>query len=117
MTTKNSTVENMQLCLTPLPTRKGAERVPLYSTRHLAPLYVDLMTDTIFLGIPLQRPFPRCQRPFQSLQTSDANRTVFSTFPDDYPQRVNVVNARRSRSEACLLTIYGGIKIVFYRYH
>ena len=40
--------------------------------------------------------------------------TVFSTLLDDYPQRVNVVNAGRSRAEACLLTIYGGTKIVFY---
>ena len=39
--------------------------------------------------------------------------TVFSTLLVDYPQRVNVVNARRSRSEACLLTIYG-IKVDFY---
>ena len=40
--------------------------------------------------------------------------TVFSTLIDDYPQRVNVVNAIRSSSEACLLTIYGEIKMVFY---
>ena len=42
--------------------------------------------------------------------------TVFSTLItlDDYPQRVNLINARRSRSEACLLTIYRGIKMVFY---
>ena len=33
---------------------------------------------------------------------------------DDYPQRVKVVNARRSRSEACVLMIFAGIKIVFY---
>ena len=53
MTTKKSTGDNMQPCLTPLPTTKGAERVSLCSTRHLTPLYVDLMTDTNFLGIPL----------------------------------------------------------------
>ena len=53
MTTKNSTVDNMQPCQTPLPTPKDAERVPLCSTRHLAPLYVDLMTDSILLGMPL----------------------------------------------------------------
>ena len=40
--------------------------------------------------------------------------TVFSSLLDEYLQRVNVVNARRSRSEACLLTIYGGIKMVCY---
>ena len=40
--------------------------------------------------------------------------TVFSTLIDDYPQRVIAVNARRSRSEACLLTFYGGIKMLFY---
>ena len=39
---------------------------------------------------------------------------VFSTLLDDYPQCVNVVNARRSRAEACLFTIYGRIKMVFY---
>ena len=55
MTTKTSTADNMQPCLAPLPTTKAAERVPLCSTRHLAPLYVDLMTDTNLLGIPLLR--------------------------------------------------------------
>ena len=40
--------------------------------------------------------------------------TVFSTLLDDYPQRVNVVNSRRYRPEACLPTNYGGIKLVFY---
>ena len=52
MTAKDSTVDKMQPCLSLLPTTKGAERVPLCSTRHLAQLYVDLMTDTILLGIP-----------------------------------------------------------------
>ena len=52
-TTKNSTGDNMQPCLTPLPTTKGAERVPLCSTQHLAPLYVDLMIEINLLGIPL----------------------------------------------------------------
>ena len=37
---------------------------------------------------------------------------VFSTLFDDYPQLVNVVNV--SRYEAFLLTICGGIKMVFY---
>ena len=63
MTTKNSTGDNMQPCLTPLPTTKGAESVPLCSTRHLEPLYFDLMTDSYLLGISLllsaiQRPSP-----------------------------------------------------------
>ena len=40
--------------------------------------------------------------------------TVFSNLLDDYAQRVNVVNVRRSRSEAYLLTIYGGIKMPFF---
>ena len=53
LTTKNSTGGNMQPCLTPLPTTKGAERVGLCSTRHLAPSYVDLMIDTNLLGILL----------------------------------------------------------------
>ena len=58
----NSTGDNMQPCLTPLPTTEGAERVPLCSTQHLVPLYVGLMTDTHLLGISLllsaiQRPF------------------------------------------------------------
>ena len=53
MTTKNSTSDNMQPCLTAVPTTKGAERIPLCSTRQLAPLYVDLMTDTNLLGISL----------------------------------------------------------------
>ena len=70
----------MQPCLILLPTTKGAERVPLCRTRYLAPIYVDLMTDTILFDILLllsaiQSPvYPRCQRPFQSLQKPDANR-------------------------------------------
>ena len=86
ITNKNSTGDNMQPCLTPLPTIKAAERVPLCSTRHLAPLYVDLMTDTILLGIPLplsaiQRLLnPGCQRPFQSLQKPVANRNGIQHF-------------------------------------
>ena len=40
--------------------------------------------------------------------------TVFSALLEDYAQRVNVVSASRSRSKACLVTIYGGIKMVFY---
>ena len=58
MTTKNSTDDNMQSCLTP----KGAQRIPLCSTRHLATLYVDLMTDTNLLAIPLL--FSAIQKPF-----------------------------------------------------
>ena len=53
MTTKNSTVDNMQPCLTPLPTTKAAERVALCRTQRLTPLYVDLMTNTNLLGFPL----------------------------------------------------------------
>ena len=52
MTTINTTGDNMLSCLFPLPTTKAAERVSLCSTRHLAPLYVDLMTDTNLLDIP-----------------------------------------------------------------
>ena len=48
------------------------------------------------------------------LQLSMLVGTIFSTLLDDYPQRVSVVNARSCRSEACLLMIYGGIKMVFY---
>ena len=77
MTTENSTADNMQPCLTPLPTTKDAERVPLCSTQLLAPLYVDLMTVTNMLGIPL---YPRCQRPFQSLQKPDENRNGIQHF-------------------------------------
>ena len=79
----------------------------------MALLFVDLMTDTILLVIPLllsaiQRPgplYPGCQRPFQSLQNPNTDRNDI---------HVNVVNARRSRSEASLLTIYCGIKMLFY---
>ena len=77
MTTKNSAGDNMQPCLTLLPTTKVAERVPLCSTRHLAPLYADLMTDTIlcFFSVPSRGHLhPHCQRPFQCLQKSNANR-------------------------------------------
>ena len=117
LTNKNCTGDNMQPCLTPLPTAKAVERVPLCSTRHLAPLYVDLMTDTILLGIPLL--------------LSAIQRTSLSTLSKAFPKstktkckserysalcsmikRVNVFSASRSSSEACLLTIYGGIKMV-----
>ena len=117
MTTKNSTGDNMQPCLTPLPTTKDAERVPLCSTLHLAPLYVDLVTDTIF-------PFSQCHLEALSIHANHAVKglfkvyknqmqigTVFSTLLDDYRHHDHVVNARRSSSEACLLTIYGGIKM------
>ena len=83
--------------------------------------YVDLMTDTNLLGIPLllsaiQRPSLSTLPKAFSKPTKNQMQigTVFSTLLDDYPQLVNVVNARRSRSEACLLMIYAGIKMVFY---
>ena len=84
MTTKNSTSDNMQPCLTPLPTTKGAESLPLCSTRHLAPLYVDLMTDTILLGIPFLlstiQSLCTLSKAFQSLQKPNANRNGIQHF-------------------------------------
>ena len=104
-TTKNSSDDNMQPCLTPLPTTNSAERIPLFSARHLAPLYVDLMADTNLLGIPLllsaiQRPsLSTLSKAFFKVYKNQVQiGTVFSTLLDDYPQRVKVVNARRSRS-------------------
>ena len=73
------------------------------------------MTDTNLLDFPLlltaiQRPsLSTPQRPFQSLQKPAANRNGIQHLLDDYSQRVNVINARRYRSEACLLTLYGGM--------
>ena len=97
MTAKNSTADNMQPCLTPLPTTKGAERVPLCSTQHLAPLYVDLMTDTILLGIPLLlSAIQRISLSILSKAFSKSTKnqlqigTIFSTLLDDYPHLVNV---------------------------
>ena len=76
------------------------------------------MTDTILLGIPLLLSGidPAVKGPFK-VYKKKCKSELYSAldYPlDDYPQRVNVFNARRSRSEACLLTIYGGIKMVFY---
>ena len=81
ITTKTSTGDNMQPCLNPRPTTKGAERVPLCSTRHLAPLYFDLICYVSFFSVPSRGPlYPRCQRPFQSLQKPDANRNGIQHF-------------------------------------
>ena len=71
----------MQPCLTPLPTTKGAERVPLCSTRYLAPLYVNLMTDTILLGIPLS--IQTVKGLFKVYKNQMQIGTVFSTLLDD----------------------------------
>ena len=98
----------MQSCLTPLPTTKSAERVPLCSTRHLEPLCVELMVDTNLLGMvfPLFSVqsrgllYPCCQRPTKTRCKSE--------------RWVNMVNTSRSSSAACLITIYDGIKMVFY---
>ena len=116
MTTKYSTGDNIRTCLTPLST-KGAERVPLCSTRHLAPLYVTLMTDTNLFGIALllsaiQRPsLSRLSKAFSKSKKTRCKSDRYSALCS----MINVVNQKsRSMSEACLLTIYGGIKIVFY---
>ena len=95
MTTKNSTGNNMQPCLTPLPTTKGAERVPLCSTRHLAPLYVDLMTDTnLFFSVPSRGPsIHDVKGLFKVYKSPMQIGTIFSTLLDHYPQSVIVVNA------------------------
>ena len=83
---KNSSVDKMQPCLTALPTTKGAERVPLCSTRHLAPSYVDLMTDTILLGIPSSQCHPEdssihtVKRLFKVYKNQMQIGTVFSTL-------------------------------------
>ena len=119
ITTKNSTGDNMQPCRIPLPTTKGAQRTPFCSTRHLAPLYVDLMPDSNLLDIPIllsaiiQKHAVKDH--FKIYKNQMQIVTVFSTLRDYYPQRINVVNARRSRPVACLLTIYGGIKRSFIR--
>ena len=82
-TTKNRTGDNMQTCVTPLPTTKGVERIPLCSTLHLAPLYVDFMTGTYLIGIP---PSSQCHPEtiyilaVESLQKADANRNGIQHF-------------------------------------
>ena len=105
ITTKNSTGDNMQPCLPALPTTKSAERVPLYSIQHLATFV-------------RYSPSSQCHPEAISIHAIKVYKTqmqidpVFSSLLDD--AHVNVIHARKPRSEFCLLTIYAGIKMVFY---
>ena len=77
------------------------------------------MTETNFLGIPLilsaiQRPSLHTLSKTFSKSTKPKCKSHLSTLLDDYPQNFDVVNAKRARSEACQLTIYDGIKMLFY---
>ena len=49
---------------------------------------------------------------YKKIVCSLLNSQYCSVLVDDYPQPVNVVNARKSSSEVCLLTIYDSIKMV-----
>ena len=115
MTTKNSTGDNMQHCLTTLPTTKGAEREPLCSTRHLAPLYVYLMTETILLDIPLL--LGAIQRPSLSM-LSKAFAKSTKTKPERYSTLCSMIIRSvliwSTQEVPNLFTIFGGMKMVFY---
>ena len=114
MTTKNCTGDNMQPSLTPLRTTKGAERVPLCSTRHLA-LYVD----TILLGIPLL--LSAIQRTsLSTLSKSFSKSTKTKCKSERYSALCSMINRSSvlmwstQEDPGLKLKIYGGIKMVFY---
>ena len=71
------------------------------------------MTDTILLGIALV--LSAIQRTaLSTLSKAFSKSTKTRCKSELYSAVCSMINARRSSSEACMLKIYGGIKMVFY---
>ena len=90
MTNKNSTGDNMQPFLTPLPTTKGAGRVPLCSARHLAPWHYFVRYSPSFQCHPEDLSIHTVKGLFKVYKNQMQIGTVFSTLLDGQRKKIQV---------------------------